>query len=52
MLKKIKREESQEDKSAAELDALKNTDWVRRRVNSSGSEALGQTTSNLWLNRS
>ncbi|XP_012694502.2 protein spire homolog 2 isoform X2 [Clupea harengus] len=29
MLKKIKREESQEDKSAAELDALKNTDWAR-----------------------
>ncbi|XP_062403824.1 protein spire homolog 2 [Sardina pilchardus] len=29
MLKKIRREDSQEDRSAAELDALKHTDWAR-----------------------
>lgn len=31
LLKKITTEETVEDKSTAELDALKHRDWVRRR---------------------
>ncbi len=40
MLKKIRKEEPQEDSSTAELDALQHTDWVKDVLNRAVAETV------------